>query len=207
MLWALGSELTPAPPQVLISSVLKSLWAVKIAIMSSAVRNFLCGVGWMLLYPWVAEFTPREIAWFSEDEFYHRFHIRQLLEGSLLSSLVAYQVMVSLQPHQLLDLAHVLAGGRAAGMCLSAVLGASGVHETTAGVEVLLLLTTVRMFMHCCYRWHPKWIVWHWLGLWVRMSFSGTCLGCLKVALSPSPIALVWGIRNPFQPDLSSPRK
>lgn len=67
--------------------------------------------------------------------------------------------MVSLSPHRLLDLAHVLAGGRAEGMPHLAVVGASGVRETTAGMEMLLFLLIVRMFVRCCYRWYPKWIV------------------------------------------------
>ena len=96
---------------------------------------------------------------FTERKFCHHFHIRQLLEVSLQSSLVACQVTVSLQPHQLLDLVHILAGGRAEGMPHLAVVGASDVRETTAGMEMLLLLLIVRMFVHCCYRWYPKWIV------------------------------------------------
>lgn len=31
--------------------------------------------------------------------------------------------------------------------------------EAAAGLEMLLLLLTVRTFVHCCYRWHPKWSV------------------------------------------------
>lgn len=67
--------------------------------------------------------------------------------------------MVGLQPHQLLDLSYFVAGGREEGMPCLPVVGASGVHETAAGMEMLLLLMIIRMFLHCCYRWHPKWIV------------------------------------------------
>lgn len=127
--------------------------------MASAVRNFRCGVGSVLLYPRVAEFTPIEVTWFSEDEFCHHFHIGRLLEGSPLSSLVAYQVLVCPQPHQLLDLAPIPAGGSAEGTPHLAVVDASGVHGTAAGMEVLLLLMIVRLSLPCFYRWHPKWIV------------------------------------------------
>ena len=52
-----------------------------------------------------------------------------------MSSLVACRVVAGLQPHQVLGLARVLAGGRAAGIRCSAVVGALGAREAAAGTE------------------------------------------------------------------------
>lgn len=101
----------------------------------------------------MAEFIPREVTWFSGDKFHHPYQAPSTRVPPVLSGL-----MLVLSPISSLAWLSLWQAqqGEEMPIWLYWVLRCL---ETAAGLEMLLLLITVRIFMHCCYRWHPKWIV------------------------------------------------